>query len=340
MMSTPLSSEDRKQMQFDVLWNTMADNELLPFSAVSSLNKQLTTDNKVIIKAINELLTKLKINDTTVTNFNSVFNQYVGNAELDIEDWNNLKTIDTNVIKSIYKVYLDVVALSDKVLESYTTAEKNKLAGIADNANNYVHPSSHPASMITEDSTHRFATDAEKSTWNAKASTSAATTSTSGLMSSADKTKLDGIATGATNYTHPANHPPSIITQDSSNRFTTDAEKATWNNKANAVHSHTLADVTDVDVTNKTNGYALQYDSTSGKIKLQPLPAGNGSGATSMSGLSDVDVTTVSPTEGVVLQYKSGKWKPISLDAAVPSGIDGGTFLAPDNTTTFDGGTF
>jgi hypothetical protein len=33
-------------------------------------------------------------------------------------------------------------------------------------------------------------------------------------------------------YTHPANHSPSIITQDSSNRFVTDAEKTTWNGKA------------------------------------------------------------------------------------------------------------
>ena len=32
---------------------------------------------------------------------------------------------------------------------------------------------------------------------------SAATTSTAGLMSAADKTKLDGIATGANNYSHP-----------------------------------------------------------------------------------------------------------------------------------------
>jgi len=35
------------------------------------------------------------------------------------------------------------------------------------------------------------------------------------------------------NYTHPTNHPPSIITQDVSNRFVTDAEKATWNAKQN-----------------------------------------------------------------------------------------------------------
>ncbi|OME46941.1 hypothetical protein BSK66_31355, partial [Paenibacillus odorifer] len=48
----------------------------------------------------------------------------------------------------------------------------------------------------------------------------------------AEKTKLTGIATGATNYTHPATHPPSIIAQDASNRFVTDAEKIAWNGKA------------------------------------------------------------------------------------------------------------
>ena len=51
--------------------------------------------------------------------------------------------------------------------------------------------------------------------------------------------QLDGIATGATAYTHPANHPPSIITQDASNRFVTDTEKATWNAKQAALVSGT-----------------------------------------------------------------------------------------------------
>lgn len=32
-------------------------------------------------------------------------------------------------------------------------------------------------------------------------------------------------------YVHPANHPASIITQDASNRFVTDAEKASWDAK-------------------------------------------------------------------------------------------------------------
>ncbi|MEQ6355908.1 hypothetical protein ABNX05_14860 [Lysinibacillus sp. M3] len=48
---------------------------------------------------------------------------------------------------------------------------------------------------------------------------------------SVEKTKLAGIATGANNYTHPANHPPSIITQDANNRFVTDAQIAAWTAK-------------------------------------------------------------------------------------------------------------
>lgn len=81
--------------------------------------------------------------------------------------------------------------------EDYTTAEKSKLAGIAAGANNYAHPSTHPPSIIVQDANNRFVSDAEKSAWNAKASTSEATASAAGLMSSADKAKLAGIAAGA-----------------------------------------------------------------------------------------------------------------------------------------------
>jgi hypothetical protein len=56
---------------------------------------------------------------------------------------------------------------------------------------------------------------------------------TNKIFTAAERTKLSGIANNANNYTHPANHPPSIITQDASNRFVTDAEKSTWNGKAN-----------------------------------------------------------------------------------------------------------
>ena len=51
-------------------------------------------------------------------------------------------------------------------------------------------------------------------------------------LTDAEKTKLGGIAEGANNYTHPASHDPSIITQDPSNRFVSDTEKTAWNSKA------------------------------------------------------------------------------------------------------------
>lgn len=52
--------------------------------------------------------------------------------------------------------------------EDYTTIEKNKLAGIEANANNYTHPATHPASMIDESTEKRFVSDSEKTSWNNK----------------------------------------------------------------------------------------------------------------------------------------------------------------------------
>jgi hypothetical protein len=122
--------------------------------------------------------------------------------------------------------------------ESYTLNEKNKLAGIESNANKYIHPSTHLATMITEDVTHRFVTDAEKSAWNDKANTSVATTSANGLMSSSDKSKLDGVAAGANAYTHPNTHAATMITEDATHRFVTDVEKIKWNSKLDGEHNH------------------------------------------------------------------------------------------------------
>lgn len=47
-----------------------------------------------------------------------------------------------------------------------------------------------------------------------------------------DKAKLDGIALNANNYTHPASHSATIITQSSTHRLVSDTEKNTWNSKA------------------------------------------------------------------------------------------------------------
>ena len=75
----------------------------------------------------------------------------------------------------------------------YTTAEKDKLAGIEGNANRYTHPSSHPATMITQDATHRFVSDTEKTAWNNKADKST-TLAGYGINNAYTKTEIDNMA--------------------------------------------------------------------------------------------------------------------------------------------------
>ncbi|MFW5438116.1 phage tail protein [Paenibacillus apiarius] len=78
-----------------------------------------------------------------------------------------------------------------------TGADKAKLDGVQAGANNYVHPATHPPSIIVQDVGNRFVTDSEKATWNAKATTDEATQTVKGLMAAADKVKLDGVQAGA-----------------------------------------------------------------------------------------------------------------------------------------------
>ena len=63
--------------------------------------------------------------------------------------------------------------------------------------------------------------------------TANATTSTSGLMSSTDKTKLDGVATGANNYTHPTSdgnlHVPATSTTNNGKVLMAGATAGTLN---------------------------------------------------------------------------------------------------------------
>lgn len=130
---------------------------------------------------------------------------------VNIEDLNaNADVLDAEVSGLTVSLSNKVDKVSGKDLSTndYTTVEKTKLAGIA---------------------------------MGAQANPGVATTSAAGLMSASDKSKLDGIAAGANNYAHPATHPPSVITQDASNRFVTDAEKSAWNAKAGTTVATTSA---------------------------------------------------------------------------------------------------
>ena len=128
----------------------------------------------------------------------------------------------TNVVKS------DITGLGIPAQDTtYTIAttskdglmsseDKTKLDGIASGANKYTHPSftqraaglykitvnnqGHvsAATAVAKSDITALGIPAQDTTYDA------ATTSEDGLMSSEDKTKLDGIATGANKYTHPS----------------------------------------------------------------------------------------------------------------------------------------
>lgn len=55
------------------------------------------------------------------------------------------------------------------------------------------------------------------------------------LVSDAEIAKLATVQANAAPYTHPVNHPASIITQDNNNRFVTDTQIATWDAKQPAI---------------------------------------------------------------------------------------------------------
>ena len=237
----------------------------------------------------------------------------------------------------------------------FTADEKTKLSGIETNANNYTHPSSHAATMITQDSTHRFVTDTEKTTWNNKASASVVTTTSNGLMIASDKSKLDGIATGANNYTHPSSHPATMITEDSTHRFVTDAEKNVWSEKD--VFIATYGVTSSIEIANaRDNGkvvyvkqdsyyfpmtYSHEYlhrftgfiNSTNGK---NIFCSNNGWGSVNMYALPTV---TTDDTGKSLMVNSSGVWaKTLPADARINLGITYGT-TEPTETPVTGAGT-
>lgn len=96
------------------------------------------------------------------------------------------------------------------VINPDTSSTTNQIVLYLDKASQF--PSGVSAGSITEGGTALSSKYAAKSHTHDYASKSTATSSADGLMSSTDKSKLDGIAAGANAYTHPSSHPASMIT--------------------------------------------------------------------------------------------------------------------------------
>lgn len=177
--------------------------------------------------------------------------QGAGDMLASVYDPNNKKT-------DVFNIDNMVESSTKKIM---TSTERTKLSGIEENANNYslethgddkhteTYLKSHQdISHLVEKTDSRLTNARTPLTHgNEKHSANYLTSENDPLFTASeaskfitgDKTKLDGIEDNANNYTHPTNHPASIITQDNNNRFVSDTEKTTWNNKQETLESST-----------------------------------------------------------------------------------------------------
>lgn len=153
----------------------------------------------------------------------------------------------------------------DEVDDMFKVGMAGQLETIASqnwvNAHMYVHPTSHPATIITEDTTHRFMTDTERGKLsgieigaqvnqlafsNVKVGSAvvAANNITSTIefipgsnVSIVADTVNDTITINATAapYVHPATHPATMITEDATHRFMLDTERTRLSNMKQAI---------------------------------------------------------------------------------------------------------
>jgi hypothetical protein len=148
-------------------------------------------------------------NDTQIEYWNkkaecTVANKYE-NGLMSIDDKLKLDGIEAEANKYIHPLTHSADMIVENTAHQFITeAERNKLLGIEPLANNYIHPTSHPANIIIQDENNRFMTDAER-------------------------TKLENLS----NYIHPESHPASMITEDSTHRFVSDLDKSNWTDKYN-----------------------------------------------------------------------------------------------------------
>ena len=203
-----------------------------PFTEVSSIPGSTSGSASSSSSAINEA----QINKARIVRENLVSTMSTSGAK---HTWRDGEVITDVLMNNI---------------EERIDANKRKLDGIEENANNYTHPSKHPASMIVDDSKHRFVTDEEKTNWNNALSGTVDTfarDAINGLVSG----KIDNVqlinnalkfyannnlkqtvnlptSSSGSSYTHPSTHPATMITTDATHRFVTDAQINKWNSNS------------------------------------------------------------------------------------------------------------
>ncbi len=110
------TTPERWELQHDILTQVLP-NDYFPTHALPTLTKRLNTTQKVIVRAINEVLSRANSIETTTNNslsqMLSVFGNYTTVAELK----SNLEKIAPNVLEAIFQMYTKTVGDPDNPIE-------------------------------------------------------------------------------------------------------------------------------------------------------------------------------------------------------------------------------
>lgn len=144
-----------------------------------------------------------------------------------------------------------------------SAADKTKLDGIATGANKYTLPTASTSTLGGVKVGTNLSIDDDGVLSATDTTYTNATTSAAGLMSSADKTKLDGVATGATKVI-----VDSALSTSSTNAIQNKVVKAALDDKADADHTHDY-------IANSSKGVAngVATLGSDGKVPSAQLPS-------------------------------------------------------------------
>lgn len=196
--------------------------------------KQIASEEFVSNKVKTDVPANAKFTDTTYSE--------ITEAEINTGTASTLRTITARRVTFILS------KVSTLISNAISALTKNDV-GLG-NVDNIQQATKEEFNTHDADST-RHITAGERSAWNAKWDYNESTIKNVKVnnASNADtvngKTVEENVPAGAkftdTVYTHPDSHPASMITQSSSYRFVTDAEKSTWNAKSNLALGETSA---------------------------------------------------------------------------------------------------
>lgn len=203
---------------FDTNPETIADSaESIIIEAVTRAKKEISLDGRYGVSSVNGMSGAVTIvpgnigAEPAILYKENGFNKPFGHMANTICEGNDIRLSDARV--PLPHSHLEYAVYTSIFPYLLTTEQITKLNSLS----NYVHPATHPASMISQDTSHRFATDSEKLYWNSKQNVlPAATTSVDGYMTKTQVAELAALRANFSSlpprYVHPTgegyNHIP------------------------------------------------------------------------------------------------------------------------------------